>query len=140
MKNGFSTNFKSISNMKFLIFDTDFFKKEQILSNALYTCTCDDDHYGTNCELERPCAASPCSISGSNSSVGVGGCENSADNLDYTCACRDGWSGKDCQIVEICRMPELNPETGYASACQNNGTCIGTNTTCLLYTSPSPRD
>jgi hypothetical protein len=74
----------------------------------VYTCTCDNDHHGKNCEHKTGCSKKPCKHKAT--------CTNHPLNkTDYNCKCVDNYVGKDCDKKNVCETK--NP-------CKNGGKCV----------------
>ena len=91
-----------------------------------YTCDCLEGWQGDLCEQDiNECLDNPC--------LNGGVCNNTAGA--FTCSCPDGWEGTLCE-------EDATPELA-GSFKVSDGPSWSSNPptyTCLLYTSPSPRD
>ena len=97
-------------------------------------CTCDPGWSDSNCDMD----INEC-VRGTDICHKYGDCHNTEGS--YTCSCKPGFSGDGvimCADIDDCSVGTENCVMGY---CTDLGvgdfrcTC-----TCLLYTSPSPRD
>lgn len=80
------------------------------LSEAAFSCVCEDDFMGTFCEEFNACNSKPCQNNGTCSDV-----KQYHDGKNFTCTCSPGYTGESCESV----VDHCNPQP-----CENDGICF----------------
>ena len=77
-------------------------------STGGYSCSCNEDYYGSNCQFTVPCFEGPCGP--------YGECANTVTDNEYSgynCTCDEGYTGTLCTTKIPCSD----------TPCKNSGTC-----------------